>query len=322
MPNSPLLNIVPPVSGALQKTGGGIGLNVAPPVSGGQSAMSIPNMNDVIKKAQSDYAAAKTRGDQATMQRAHNAAEAARRVASHMGSQNMSSVNQVNGKSFFDPIAYMWQAALRSPFGTGTPTLGEQELALATRQALAEITGYDPETEKPTWDREYKNAQLAISQLKAARSGSSSGGSKGLTPNQLLTLTGQQAAASLSPYLMQYKSYADMQADLPRIAPYLTPAANTELSKQAAALKNVYFDDLGEAVTPRDFRSGQGSPLFSGLSSLGLYDGGTSQSKPSQSKAVDATQQKIAQARSNGATDAQIRAALKADGIDPKKYGL
>jgi hypothetical protein len=88
----------------------------------------------------------------------------------------------------FDPISYMHEFFQRSPWPAGTKTLKERELeasitsqalrdalaeaevtgtykgspTLAARQITAAITGYDPVTGRPTWEREYGMGQLGM----------------------------------------------------------------------------------------------------------------------------------------------------------------
>lgn len=186
-------------------------------------------------------------------------------------------------------------------------------------QTVADVLGIPVGT--PTNDAAYRQSTLALNQQKAAsagsRGGGGGGGGGGLTANQQRTVSAGQTANALAPYLMQYKSYNDLLADLPRIAPYIPPEAYTQLQEAAATIKDVYFDQFGDPVTPRDFTPGQGSPLMRGVQSLG---GGTP-SGGQNGGSSDPTAQKIQQAKANGYSAAEIKQALQNEGINPAKYG-
>jgi hypothetical protein len=78
-------------------------------------------------------------------------------------------------------------------------------------------------------------------------------------------------ASQLGPYLTQYKTYNDLIADLPLIAPHISTDAYKELQKMIEGAKDMYFDEYDQPITPRNFIPGQGSPLFRGLEDLGIY---------------------------------------------------
>lgn len=224
------LNIAPPVTGALQNTTNKNPLQSAMPAK-------LPSMDEVIKKAQADYAAAQIRGDKAAMQRAHEAAEAARRVAARIGMQtNISGVNEVNGKSFFDPLAYMWQAAARMPWAAGTPTLAERELA--QQQA-------------------YQNAQLALDQLKFNTS----------NDKDLIKQQQEEALSLLMSTSEAYRTGADYLADVQRnkskLIQMLGVNGYNALVKDAQQM-------VKENRYGTKFKSGSSSPIMEMLNRIGV----------------------------------------------------
>lgn len=130
---------------------------------------ALPTMAEVIRRAQADYADAAKKGDKERMQRAHEAAEAARRIASMIGGQNVqpaaafSAVQSYGGKTFFDPLGYALQAAMRLPYAPGTLTLEMRKALEEARHNLA-----TEQLERMKEERQWQQSGAAGSGLTAS----------------------------------------------------------------------------------------------------------------------------------------------------------
>lgn len=166
--------------------------------------MAVENMSpqqsstarEIIKRAQANYAVAQKLQDQEGMQRAHQAAEAARGLGAAFGLDTplREALNPVRrtttGGAVYDPVADLWNIAISTPWSMRGPTLAERttvanitgydpvtgKLTPGTREMVAGITGYDPVTGKPT---------LAREQLTRAAAAAGGGGESAQTVNIL-----------------------------------------------------------------------------------------------------------------------------------------
>lgn len=104
---------------------------------------ALPTMAEVIRRAQADYADAAKKGDKERMQRAHEAAEAARRIASMIGGVGVqpaaafSNVISVGGKTFYNPMGDLLQMATMLPYPPGSLTLEMRKALEEARHNLA-----------------------------------------------------------------------------------------------------------------------------------------------------------------------------------------
>jgi len=133
----------------------------------------LPAMDEVIRRAQADYADAAQKGDRERMNRAHEAAEAARRIAGMIGgaaaqpAAAFSAVQSYGGKTFFDPLGYALQAAMRLPYAPGTPTLSARELMETTRSNIAKEALDRMQEERMRQEFNLRQQDLTLSEKRA-----------------------------------------------------------------------------------------------------------------------------------------------------------